>query len=119
MSKTQKELPIQGRTMLADNGYLSVVSPVPASLAVLCQAVSLLETTDVYQGPDVNVEGGVFIRFGSTCSGYGYFSGAATCPSTARYEMGPGDQIWAPVSNMSELYFATSTTDGIFYLAQG
>lgn len=119
MAKTQTQVFLRGKYLKADNEYLSIVSPVPATLATLCQLISITETTDVYQGPDVDVEGGVFIRFGSTCGGYGYYSGAATVPSTARYELAPGDQMWAPVSNMSELYFAATTTDAVIYLAQG
>jgi hypothetical protein len=118
MAKTTKHWRVGAHLINIDNQYLPVVAPVPAVLANLCQVVSAAETTDAYQGPDVDVEGGVWIRFGSTCSGYGYYSGGSTVPSTARYELAPGDQIWAPVSNMSELYFAASSTDGTFYLAQ-
>ena len=118
MAKTRTHLRIQNQLLNADNDFLPVVAPVPASLAELCQVVSLAETTDVGQGPDVAVENGVFLRFGSTCSGYGYYSGAATVPSTARYELAPGDQIIVPISNMNELYFAVSSTDGTFYLSQ-
>lgn len=117
MAKTTKHIRIGTALLKADNEYLPVVSPVPADLTTLCQVVSVTETTDVYQGPAVTTEAGVFIRFGSTCSGYGYYSGAATCPSTARYELAPGDQMLAPVSSMAELYFAASSTDAVFYLA--
>ena len=109
MAKTRTHLRIQNQLLNADNDFLPVVAPVPASLSVLCQVVSLAETTDVGQGPDVAVENGVFLRFGST---------AATVPSTARYELAPGDQIIVPISNMNELYFAVSSTDGTFYLSQ-
>lgn len=119
MAKTRRHLRIQNELLNTDNDFLPVVGPVPDTLSALCQTVAVTETTDVGQGPDVDVENGVFIRFGSTCSGYGYYSGAATVPSTARYELAPGDQIFAPISNMSELYFAGSSTDVVFYLAQG
>ena len=117
MAKTTKHLRIGAQLLKADNEYLPVVGPVPGTLATLCQTVSITETTDVYQGPNVTVENGVFIRFGSTCSGYGYYSGAATAPSTAVFELDPGEKMLAPVSNMNELYFKASATDGLFYLA--
>ena len=118
MAKTRNHVRVGTKLINTDDDNLILVGPVADLTSALAQVIVCAETTDTYQGPDIDVRDGIFLRYGSTNSGYGYFGGSTAVATTDRYELAPGDQIYIPLSNVSELYVVGSTTDSTFYWAQ-
>ena len=118
MAKTRNHVRVGTKLINTDDDNLILVGPVFSSSVALSQVIAVTETTDTYQGASIAVPDGIWLRYGSTNTGYGYFGSSTAVATTDRYELAPGDQIYVPLSNLNELYLAASTTDSLFYWAQ-
>lgn len=121
MAKTRRHVRAGNHVINTDDDFITTIMPDLSVSSVISGNVVVAEVGTAIQGTTVTLTNGVYIRYGSTNSGYGYVGndGSSDVASTSGYELAPGDQIIVQVANLNDLYFDASTTDSTFFWLAG
>jgi len=102
-----------------DFGHVYDVTPLVDTTLKISDHVVITASGVVYQGPDIELSNGVFIKALPTNGGYIYLgdSGNNTISTSTGFPLSAGEAIILQIGNLNEIYFVgTSSGDRVAWL---